>query len=78
MRRWLALLAVIACSKNSPSTPPDGGPSDAGPLLHVTAPAWQEQVVYFVMTDRFSDGDKTNDDQKAGEYDPTDINRYSG
>ncbi|MGZ6142391.1 MAG: alpha-amylase family glycosyl hydrolase, partial [Myxococcales bacterium] len=68
MRRWsFVLMAAFACSKTSSPGP-----------LHVPAPVWQEQVVYFVMTDRFADGDKTNDDQKKGEYDPTDINKYSG
>jgi glycosidase len=44
----------------------------------VPSPAWEEQVVYFVMTDRFANGDKSNDDMKKGEFDPTDINKYSG
>jgi hypothetical protein len=66
-RRWSLLLAVLAaCSKTS------------GSSLHVPSPAWEEQVVYFVMTDRFANGDKSNDDQKKGEFDPTDINKYSG
>src|SRR5438132_7642405 len=65
--RWhLALALAAACSKTS------------GGSLHVASPAWEEQVIYFVMTDRFANGDKTNDDQKKGEFDPTDINRYSG
>lgn len=70
-RRWpLALLSLIATACSStPST---------GPLLHVPSPAWEEQVVYFVMTDRFANGDKTNDDQKKGEYDPTAAEKYSG
>src|SRR5437868_2931028 len=68
IRPWsMALLALAACSKNG-----GGGP------LHVPSPAWEEQVIYFVMTDRFANGDKTNDDQKKGEFDPADINRYSG
>ena len=60
------VFALAACSK-----------TNVGPL-HVPSPAWEEQIVYFVMTDRFADGDKTNDDQKKGEYDPSDINKYSG
>jgi glycosidase len=65
------LLLFSACSSSGSSSP------DAG-LLHVASPVWQEQIIYFVMTDRFADGDRTNDDQHAGEYDPTDLNRYSG
>ena len=40
-------------------------------VLNVASPEWQEQIVYFVMTDRFNDADATNDDQHAGEFDPT-------
>jgi hypothetical protein len=51
---------------------------DAGPLLHVPSPDWREQVIYFVFTDRFADGDPANNDQGAGEYDPTTTAKYSG
>ena len=51
----------------------------AAPLrLHVPSPDWRDQVIYFVMTDRFDDGDPGNNDQGAGEYDPADGARYSG
>ena len=33
---------------------------------------WQDQIIYFLMTDRFADGDSTNNDQGAGEYDTRD------
>lgn len=52
--------------------------STASNNLHVPSPDWSEQIIYFVMTDRFDDGDPTNNDQGAGEYDPTDHRRYSG
>ncbi|MBK9516617.1 MAG: alpha-amylase [Anaeromyxobacter sp.] len=48
------------------------------PLLHVPSPDWRDQVIYFVMTDRFANGDRTNDDQGQGEYDPSTVARYSG
>ncbi len=47
-------------------------------LLHVDSPDWREQVIYFLMTDRFFDGDKTNNDQGAGEYNPKLNSRYNG
>src|SRR5688500_8552409 len=50
---------------------------DEGPL-HVASPDWRDQVLYFVMTDRFDDGDPGNNDQGAGEYDPRDPARWSG
>lgn len=53
----------------------------AGPAplkLHVPSPDWRDQVLYFVMTDRFADGDPANNDQGAGEYKPGDRTRYQG
>lgn len=41
-------------------------------------PDWREQILYFVLTDRFDDGDPRNNDQGAGEYDPKDRRRFSG
>ncbi|GAB6197396.1 alpha-amylase family glycosyl hydrolase [Lysobacter xanthus] len=43
-----------------------------------TPPDWRDQVVYFLMIDRFDNGDPRNDDQGAGEFDPRDGARYSG
>jgi glycosidase len=51
----------------------------AQPLkLHIPSPDWRDQVIYFVMTDRFADGNPRNNDQGAGEYDPTRGDRYNG
>ncbi|WP_118180529.1 alpha-amylase family glycosyl hydrolase [Paraburkholderia phosphatilytica] len=46
--------------------------------LSVPSPDWRDQIVYFVVTDRFADGDPTNDNQDAGEFDPTNNAKYSG
>lgn len=54
-----------------------GGASAAG-LRHVPSPDWRDQVIYFVMIDRFDNADTRNDDQHAGEFDPADARRYSG
>ncbi len=48
------------------------------PSVHVASPHWPEQIIYFVMPDRFYDGDSSNNDQGANEYDPTDPRKYSG
>ena len=50
-----------------PPTRPPGAPVD-----------WSEQVSSVILTDRFNDGDPSNNDQGAGEYDPGDGSRYSG
>lgn len=39
---------------------------------------WDDQIVYFVMTDRFNNGDKRNDNMGAGEYNPSENGFYSG
>ena len=46
--------------------------------LHVPSPDWRDQVIYFLMLDRFDDGDGRNNDQHAGEYDPADPAKFSG
>jgi glycosidase len=66
----LALLVLGGCGS--------ANDEPAEPLLHVPSPAWEDQVVYFVMTDRFSNGDPSNDDQGMDERDPTNPGKYSG
>ncbi|NIB38115.1 alpha-amylase [Pseudomaricurvus alkylphenolicus] len=48
------------------------------PLLHVPSPDWRDQVIYFLMIDRFNDGDPSNNDQGYGEYNPALESHYSG
>lgn len=48
------------------------------PLLHVPSPDWRDQIIYFVMLDRFDDGDPSNNDQGTGEYDPADHRKFNG
>ena len=50
----------------------------AGQQAASTAPDWRDQVIYFAMIDRFDDGDPSNNDQGADEYDPADNARWSG
>jgi glycosidase len=46
--------------------------------LHVPSPDWRDQIIYFVMTDRFADGDPRNNNQGVGAYDPTSNDRFNG
>ncbi|MBL8512018.1 MAG: alpha-amylase, partial [Betaproteobacteria bacterium] len=46
--------------------------------LHVPSPDWRDQIIYFLLTDRFNDGDASNNDQGAGEFDPANGAKYSG
>ena len=46
--------------------------------LHVPSPEWEDQVIYFLMLDRFADGDNSNNDQGGGEYDQKDSRKFSG
>jgi glycosidase len=68
---WLMVCASPATADEPQLRPPQGP-------LHVPSPDWRDQVIYFVMIDRFDDGDPANNDQGAGEYDPADGRRYSG
>lgn len=46
--------------------------------LHVPSPDWREQIIYFAFTDRFNDGDPSNNDLGADVYDPSKGAKYSG
>ncbi len=46
--------------------------------LHVPSPDWRDQIIYFLMIDRFNDGDPGNNDQGANEFDPGDSRKFSG
>jgi glycosidase len=73
--------AAPAEPEESPTAAPEEAPEEpavAFDNLHVPSPEWQEQIIYFLMTDRFADGDPGNNDLGAGEYDPADFSRYNG
>jgi len=77
---WPALaLALLAAPVLAQTTTTSPKPAAARALkLHVPSPDWRDQVIYFVLTDRFDDGDPRNNDQGLGEYDPTNGRKYSG
>ncbi len=47
-------------------------------IKHTPSPDWQDQIIYFMMTDRFYDGNSDNNDQGANEYDPNDPIKFQG
>ena len=65
----LALLANISAL---------AAPTPDSLQLHVPSPDWRDQIIYFVMLDRFADGNPANNDQGANEYDPGNTAKYSG
>lgn len=60
------LVAPMAATPAYADPPPSPGPLAEG------------DVIYQVLVDRFKDGDATNNDQGAGEYDPDDLGFYHG
>ncbi len=56
----------------------DARTSNPPPMRHLGSPDWAKQVIYSVQLDRFNDGDRRNNDQGQGEYDPTRESHYSG
>jgi glycosidase len=46
--------------------------------LHVPSPEWRDQIIYFIMTDRFNDGNPQNNNQNCEEYNPEDSRKFSG
>lgn len=79
----VALLCTLLAAPCARAAVPVEGARDTGDApasgeLHVPSPDWRDQVVYFLMIDRFDDGDPRNNDQGVGEFDPADGARYSG
>ena len=73
-RRFNVLVFVLAALQTLAT-------ASAAPLAatrHQPSPDWRDQIIYFVVTDRFADGDARNNDQGAGEYDPSSNARYNG
>jgi glycosidase len=70
LRRFITLLGGWLLMLPSLAAPPL--------KLHVPSPDWRDQVIYFVMTDRFDDGEPANNDQGAGEFDPRSNAHYNG
>ncbi|MDY7226087.1 alpha-amylase family glycosyl hydrolase [Hyalangium rubrum] len=66
---------VLGCKSKEEPLPSPVPPTDS---LHVASPDWRDQILYFVMTDRFANGDPSNDNQGAGEFDPANGAKYSG
>lgn len=54
------------------------GPDEISKYLHVASPSWEDQIIYFIVTDRFMDGDTTNNDLGEGEYRPGDAGFWNG
>ncbi len=74
---WLCTSQALAQSAAPKARKPAiSGKNDL--KLHVASPDWRDQIIYFAMTDRFDDGDASNNDQGAGEFDPSQSSRYSG
>ncbi|RDV24518.1 alpha-amylase [Alteromonas aestuariivivens] len=53
------------------------GEEEPGPL-HVASPVWQDQIIYFLMIDRFNDGNPENNDQGVGVYKAGSRSQYNG
>ncbi len=80
MAPWLACILLSGAMAAVEAADATGARSDEpdGLMLHVPSPDWRDQVIYFLMIDRFDDGDPSNNDQDAGEYDPADHRKFSG
>ena len=67
----VAMALTLALGAPAAAAPP-GREASGGP------PDWRDQIIYFVMIDRFDDGNPANNDQGQGEFDPADRRKFSG
>lgn len=75
---FLTLFFVFACFANDTTNDNNESPHEAELNLHVDSPDWRDQIIYFLMIDRFYDGDPSNNNLGAGEYDPAKESHYNG
>ena len=73
----LLSITLIDCTQ-SDSNSFITSPGEVEKYLHVPSPDWQDQILYFIVTDRFMDGDTTNNDQGVGEYKKGDGGFWNG
>ncbi len=60
--------SMILCSCSTDGTESFiAGPNEIDKYLQVPSPQWEDQILYFIVTDRFMDGDSSNNDQGQGE-----------
>nr|MDJ0657554.1 alpha-amylase family glycosyl hydrolase [Xanthomonadales bacterium] len=48
------------------------------PLLHVPSPDWRDQILYMMFIDRFNDGDPSNNELGAGEFNARSPAHFNG
>lgn len=66
-------IALFGCNSDNESST-----DNTDNASHVASPDWQDQIIYFLMIDRFNDGNKQINDQGQNEYDPTSEKKFSG
>ncbi|MCW8329452.1 alpha-amylase family glycosyl hydrolase [Photobacterium sp. SDRW27] len=72
-------LALSGCnSDNDPVAIADNSMSPSDREEQTVSPDWQDQIIYFLMIDRFNDGNSQINDQEQNEYDPTSDKKFSG
>ncbi len=84
MAASVALAALAACAQTGIQTPASSMPGTDVTVSSIDARAIEDEIIYFVLPDRFENGDPSND--KAGSngdrlthgYDPTDYGFYHG
>ena len=74
---FLCFLLVVSCTR-SDEVRLSASEREIEKYLHVPSPAWEDQIIYFIVTDRFMDGDTTNNDQGQGEYNKGDGAFWNG
>ncbi|NOY92944.1 MAG: hypothetical protein GXP55_17305 [Deltaproteobacteria bacterium] len=65
---WLSLLPLGAC----------GSPAVGAPAITTQVDDWRDEVIYQVLTDRFANGDPSNDEVDGVGVMPGDLSRYQG
>ena len=72
---YFVLMPLLLCGVSCQNAE---SPDDWQDYIHVPSPEWEDQIIYFIVTDRFMDGDSSNNDQGDGEYRKGDGGFWNG
>jgi glycosidase len=76
--RLLLCMVLTGCNVQPRVQPLPEQPPPVAAATKLASPDWRDQVIYFLMIDRFDDGDPGNNDQGSGEFDPSRGAYFSG
>ena len=83
LRRSMRLVALVQAtvsgdySSAATAQTAENKPPASALKLQVPSPDWRDRIIYFLMTDRYADGEPSNNDQGANAFNVNSNTKYS-